>query len=81
MDIKEVTIFLRKEWHQVCTKRQQQKKNTDYRKTIHFHMYAAALTRCGLESLHRLSYQLHALKSIWIRVGLYITQSYKGYAK
>ena len=44
-------------------------------------MYAAGLIRCGLESLHRLSYQLHALKSIWIRVGLYITQSYKAYVK
>ena len=104
-------------------------------------MYAEVLIRCGLESLCRLSYQLHAglslraggrgfslatkrvapgyfywkrkiepkeipsrliprllfvftrqleilvttllhaLKSIWVRVGLYITQSYKGYVK
>ena len=44
-------------------------------------MYAEVLIRCSLESLDRLSYQLHALKSIWIRVGLYITQSYKAYVK
>lgn len=62
-------------------KETKQKKKTDYRKTFLFHMYAAGLIRCGLESLHRLSYQLHALKSIWIRVGLYITQSYKAYVK
>lgn len=57
------------------------KKEDRLSQNLSFHMYAAGLIRCGLESLHRLSYQLHALKSIWIRVGLYITQSYKAYVK
>lgn len=54
MDIKVVTTFFRgTDTINSAQRDNKNKKNTDYHKNIHFHLYAASPIPCGLESLHR----------------------------